>query len=309
MGTSTSDEKGKKRVQRFHKRPVVPPPDSPVWPEEYRGERWKPIYAFFFAGKCQLCAYSFAQPDSLQFRDRWHHESRRLFCVNRPDDPGALREVLPTETCRNFKKKYWWPPKHKRTGDPNPPHDQSDPTIRRISLGNGLFTIVDAADYEWLSKYKWYARRCGGHTYAFCHTGRKQIFMHRMIMRPRKGRMVDHIDHNGLNNRRCNLRFCTAEQNAANARSHGGLSGFVGLRCRGGKYQAGITYKGKYYCLGTFTDPVEAAKARDRKAYEFWGAYAYLNFPEDFPPVRTHATTKNTKSTKDKENRRNARKP
>jgi hypothetical protein len=50
----------------------------------------------------------------------------------------------------------------------------------------------------------------------------------------------------------------------------------------GNKWEAGITYRGVYCYLGRFADPVEAAKVRDRKAYEFHGAYAYLNFPEDF---------------------------
>jgi hypothetical protein len=49
---------------------------------------------------------------------------------------------------------------------------------------------------------------------------------------------------------------------------------------------AGITCRGKYYYLGTFGSPIEAAKARDRKAYELFGEYAYLNFPEDFPHRR-----------------------
>lgn len=286
MQKRTDDKAEKKQVQRFHRRPKVPPPDSPVWPEEYRGERWKPVYAFFFAGKCQLCAYSFAQPRSLRLRDKDHGQTRLLLCTNHPSRPGQLKEMLPTETCRNFKNKSWRPPKPKRVANVSAPaDDQSDPTIRRIPLGNGLFAIVDAVDYEKVSRHRWYARRCGHTAYAFCRIRGKLVFMHRMIMRPRKGYVVDHIDHNGLNNRRCNLRVCTPRQNIANERSHGGLSGFVGLRRRGDKWSAGITFNGKYYHLGTFSDPVEAAKARDRKAYEFWGPYAYLNFPEDFPPA------------------------
>jgi hypothetical protein len=51
---------------------------------------------------------------------------------------------------------------------------------------------------------------------------------------------------------------------------------------KGDKWEAGITYRGEYLYLGLFDDEVEAAKARDRKAYELHGSYAYLNFPEDF---------------------------
>ena len=107
--------------------------------------------------------------------------------------------------------------------------------------------------------------------------------MHRMIMRPRKGYLVDHIDHNGLNNRRCNLRVCTPQQHQANRGPCGGTSRFAGVFLnRSNKWQAGIQWCGEYHYLGVFDDEVEAAKARDRKAYELNGEYAYLNFPEDF---------------------------
>ena len=111
-------------------------------------------------------------------------------------------------------------------------------------------------------------------------------YMDREIMHAPKGSVVDHIDHNILNNRRCNLRVCTKAQNAANAAPRGGVSGYVGVyKCRK-KWRAGIMCRGKYYDLGTFDSPVEAAKARDRKAYALHGPYAYLNFPEDFPHRR-----------------------
>ena len=283
MGAKVVDGKGKKRVQQFHKRPKVPPPESSVWPEEYRGQKWKPVYAFFFAGKCQLCAYSFAQPRSLRMRDKLRGWTRLLMCINHPSCPGGLKEMLPTETCRNFKQKVWKPARHKRVvGDLNPTYDQSDPTIRRISVGNGLFAIVDVADYEWLSKYKWHVQRSGRTAYAFCRKGNKTVSMHRMITRPRRGYVVDHLDHNGLNNRRGNLHVCLQGENASNTRSHGGKSGFVGVTYTRGRWRGGVTFHGKYHCAGQFRDPVEAAKARDRLAYGLL-PYAYLNFPEDFP--------------------------
>jgi hypothetical protein len=287
MSTEIDDKKkSKAAAPRFHKRPQVPPPDSSVWPKEYRGQRWKGVYAFFFAGKCQLCAYSFAGPVWRQWRTLNRNETRMVFCTNHPSFPGELVSMLPTSTCRNFKKKAWWLTRARQVAElPAPPDDQSDPTVRRIPLGNGYFATVDAADYDMLSKYKWHARRNGRLMYAFCRKGGKQISMHRMIMRPRRGYVVDHLDHNGLNNRRCNLHVCTQGENVANARSHGGASGFVGVgRARGNKWKAGITVRGKYYSAGQFSDPVEAAKARDRLAYDLLGPHAYLNFPEDFPP-------------------------
>jgi hypothetical protein len=204
--------------------------------------------------------------------------------MNYPDHPGELAEVLPTGTCRNFKIKRWTrcrPQAAKYL--PGPPPDESDPQVRRIPLGGrGLFAIVDAADYEELSRYKWYASGHGRNIYAFCYKKGRRVCMHRMIMRAPKGRLVDHIDGNGLNNRRNNLRFCTPGQNQANQKPRGGSSQYVGVCRLYGKWQAGINYRGKYLYLGRFDDEIEAAKTRDRKAYELHGEYAYLNFPEDF---------------------------
>jgi hypothetical protein len=146
-----------------------------------------------------------------------------------------------------------------------------------------LFTLVDTADYEELSKYSWYLSRHGGCQYV---TGRKDgkiVLMHREIMQPPPGYVVDHIDHNKLNHRRSNLRVCTRQQNQANIGPQGGSSRFVGVTRRGKKWQAEIGYQGKTLYLGLFDNEVEAAKARDRKAYELHGPYAHLNFPEDFP--------------------------
>ncbi len=261
----------------------VPPPESSVWPEEYRGENWKSIYATLFAGKCQLCAYSCPLPRWCQMRDKLHGEPRLLLCTNHPDSPGELHEVLPIETCRNFKPRHW------RQSCPNPPkrrvlttRDEDDTEVRRIPLNDGLFATVDAGDYERVSKHRWYATRHGRNVYAATGVNGRTVYMHRMLMRPRKGYVVDHIDGNGLNNRRCNLRVCTPAQNLTNKAPRGGSSQFVGVYRRRDKWIAHVTHRGQFYYVGIFNDEVEAAKARDRKAYELHGEYAYLNFPEDF---------------------------
>ena len=265
------------------RRPGVPPPESEIWPEEYRGKRWKPVYAEQFAGRCQLCAYSCPLPRLRQLLDEYIGVPRLLLCTNHPAEPGELREVLPTGTCRNFKARCW-----RRTrsgavkGSDEPPNCAACPGVRRIAVGQELFATVDVADYRRLKKHKWYAYRHGRKVYAVCKTRGKTVYMHRMIMRPRRGYLVDHSDGNGLNNRRCNLRVCTPAQNRANARPCGGASGFVGVYPKGNKWRASITCRGEFYYLGLFDDPVAAAKARDRKAHELNGPYAYLNFPEDF---------------------------
>jgi hypothetical protein len=277
------DEKATPKARRARKRWAVPPPDSDVWPEQYRGKRWKSVYAILFTGRCQLCAYSCPLPKSRQLRDRWMGVTRLLLCTNHPDSAGELREVLPIGTCRNFKPKAWKPACAKRAKlQANPTTGESDPNVRRIPLGRGLFALVDAADYERVSKYKWHAERHGPTVYARCIKKGRGVYMHRMIMRPRKGYVVDHIDGNGLNNRRCNLRICTHQQNQANRGPRGGTSRFVGVVPYKDKWQAKMQFRGERFYLGLFDDEVEAAKARDRKAYELHGEYAYLNFPEDF---------------------------
>jgi hypothetical protein len=224
---------------------------------------------------------------------------RLLLCTNSLDSPGELVEVLPIETCRNFKPKSWRRTPA-RAAPSSPPFDETDPTVRRIPVGDNLFATVDAGDYRKLSKYKWYACGHGRTVYAVASVGGKMVLMHRLIMRPRKGYVVDHIDGNGLNNRRCNLRACTPAQNRVNRRPRGGASGFVGVKRIGNKWQAGIRYRGKFYYLGLFDDPVEAAKARDRKAYELHGEHAYLNFPQDYPGYHKHQRRKRTNKKKAK---------
>jgi hypothetical protein len=276
-------EEGKIQSRRARKRPVVPPPESDIWPEQYWGRRWKSIFAILFAGRCQLCAYSFPPPKSRQMMDKWLGTARLLLCTNHPASPGEMAEVLPTGTCRDFRAKRW----NQRRAEParnlpSPTTDESDPDVRRIPLGKGLFATVDAADYEEISKYKWFATRHGRNIYAICRTRGRAVYMHRMIMRPRKGYIVDHIDGNGPNNRRCNLRVCTNEQNSVGKKSRVGSSQFVGVQHRRRRWQAAVVCRGEFFYLGMFDDEIEAAKVRDRKAYELHGPYAYLNFPEDF---------------------------
>jgi hypothetical protein len=263
--------------------PRVPPAESDAWPEEYRAANWKPAYAFIFAGKCQLCAHSCPLPRSRQLRDKWTGTTRLLQCTNHPAYPGEIEEVLPTDTCRNFKPKWWRLPRRKsQRREGRPAAAASGRKGKRIPLGNGRFAIVEAADFERGSKHKWYASRHGRTTYAITLDGGCEVAMHRMVMRPRRGCVVHHMDRNGLNNRRDNLIVCTPRQHQACRGPEGGASRFVGVYRRGDKWEARIRCRGKVYYLGCFDDEIAAAKARDRKAYELHGKFAYLNFPEDY---------------------------
>jgi hypothetical protein len=154
---------------------------------------------------------------------------------------------------------------------------------RLIPLTRGLFAIVDAEDYPRLSRYTWFAEGTCKNFYAVRKENGKSIKMHREIMNAPDHLVVDHIDHNGLNNRRENLRVCTFAENCRNLRSsRHKTSKYKGVhwrkRCK--KWAAQITCENKSYHLGYFTDELAAAKAYDKAAKKYHGDFASLNFPK-----------------------------
>jgi hypothetical protein len=155
----------------------------------------------------------------------------------------------------------------------------------------GKYATVEAADYERLAKYKWYAGKVedGRTYYAYrCDHG-KAITMHREIMKPPPGMVVDPINGDGICNRQCNLRVCTQLPNCQNGHRRSTKprkSQSRGVFPRGSKWQACLFYNGKYYYLGLFDTEVEAAMARDRKTLEMGGEYAQLNFPREVLEAR-----------------------
>lgn len=139
-----------------------------------------------------------------------------------------------------------------------------------------LFTLVDD-DMSWLNDYKWKLHSMG---YAVTYVGSEDITMHRLIMQPKKGLTVDHINGDKLDNRKENLRICTLAQNKLNTprRSHN-KAAYKGIEYmpRLNKYRARIRLDGKRYSLGCFVTPEEAAIAYNTKAKELFGEFAYLN--------------------------------
>jgi hypothetical protein len=201
-------------------------------------------------------------------------------CMNHAQAPGEVREVHPCGHCRNFEARCERSTRLDPRVLPQPP----SPDIRYIPLNRNQFAIVDAADYEWLNRYKWCLKGGRGGIFYACRAERgKIIMMHREIMQPPPGMVVDHIDHNPINNRRCNLRNCTRKQNHCNRRFVRNQSGFIGVYPYGKRWKALIHVGGKVVYQEVFGDKVEAAKARDRKAWELFGPYAYLNFPDEIP--------------------------
>jgi hypothetical protein len=265
-----------------------PAKDSDLWPESCRGDKWNRGTAMLYVGKCQMCEHACHPPEGRRRMDAMAFLPTFLLCTRHPDHPGQLHQVDPMQRCANYHRRRarQQPRRRKRRNDRTGQCDfgtyESYDNACRIELSGGYFAIVDREDFEELSKYKWSASNIRGRVFAVRRTkDGHMVTMHREIIKPRKGYVVDHVNHNVLDARRCNLRECTSEQNYANAGPRGASSGFVGVWQHGKKWVAGINWQGKHYYLGIFDDAVSAAKARDRKAYELHGPYAYLNFPEE----------------------------
>ena len=162
---------------------------------------------------------------------------------------------------------------------------------KQIKLTQGQFTIVDDSDYEYLSHRKWYAmRQKSGAYYAVSNRtdckGKKYI-MHRVIMDAPQGILVDHRNHNTLNNIRSNLRLCTQAENQHNQVPQGGTSEFKGVawHSRDKCWRAYITLDDTKIHLGTFYDECKAARAYDIGAVTHFGEFAYLNL---LTPTEAH---------------------
>lgn len=148
---------------------------------------------------------------------------------------------------------------------------------------------LDNEDMIFLGPYSWTVNDngCGqlyAKTYKYDKSKKTQstIYLHRLIMKAPKGLVVDHINGDTLDNRKCNLRLCTNSKNLLNSKKHkDSSSGFKGVRVKGKKYQATLTFNKKFYHLGYYYTAEEAAQAYDKKAFQLFGKYAKLNFKRE----------------------------
>jgi len=141
--------------------------------------------------------------------------------------------------------------------------------------------LIDDEDYQLYQKYKWYLHK-GANTFylrGYIPLKRKDglKYFHRLILNPPANMEVDHINANGLDNRRLNLRVCTKSQNNANRKTvQSKTSGFKGvhLEKQTGKWRAEIICNNTRYRLGRFSDKMEAVNAYKKKSVELFGEYA-----------------------------------
>jgi len=161
--------------------------------------------------------------------------------------------------------------------------------MKEIPLTKGKAAIVDDEDYGGLILHKWFARKRDNLFYAArseCLNGaQREIQMHREILglQYKDGKLCDHKNCNGLDNRRNNLRLATSSLNGHNHRMFStNTSGFRGVTWhkQTKKWQARICVKGVEIYCGTHNTIKSAALAYDRSAEKYFGESARLNFPE-----------------------------
>jgi len=159
-----------------------------------------------------------------------------------------------------------------------------------VPLTKGKVALIDDEDaptvlaYKWTAMHvprskKWYARR----GFKGSDGKQKTMLLHRFILGAPSDKQVDHINNDGLDNRRANLRLCTNAQNHHNmgltTRNKTGFKGI--MRKSNGRYLVHVRAQNKVYHVGTFRTAEEAARAYDSKAKELHGEFARLNFPEE----------------------------
>lgn len=136
--------------------------------------------------------------------------------------------------------------------------------------------IVNVNDFDFLSKYNWWAYSGS----ALGNVNGQKVYMHRLIVNAPKNLVVDHINHDRLDNRRENLRLCTKNENKWNTQRHkNNQSGFKGVSWNKNseKWESRIRVNGNKLHLGYSANPINCALAYNLAAKELFGEYALLN--------------------------------
>jgi hypothetical protein len=159
--------------------------------------------------------------------------------------------------------------------------------VKELKISKGYTVLIDDDDFDRVSAHWWQAVEQPHTVYAIHRRYRDDgtraaIRLHRFVMNAPDGVEVDHINHNGLDCRKSNLRFATRQQNSANCRRRSGQNVFKGVEqdSRTNRFRAYITYRTKRYSIGYFATAEEAALAYDERARDYFGEFAALNFPE-----------------------------
>ncbi|WP_442951534.1 HNH endonuclease [Paenibacillus sp. GYB004] len=155
--------------------------------------------------------------------------------------------------------------------------------VKEIDLPHGYVTIIDDEDYSLASKYSWYLlkQRSKVYTYGSIVGSGERIYLHRLILNAPPDKLVDHINGNGLDNRKCNLRLCTHQQNSWNSNIGRGSSKYRGVNMvDSGIWSARIKDSRGSVELGKFSSEYEAAMVYDIAAKLLRGEFSKPNIPD-----------------------------
>lgn len=186
--------------------------------------------------------------------------------------------------------------------------------------GENVKVLVSDEDFDRVSRHKWYLTSNGKYAARMIHISGSKKYgvvqkgesLHRFIMCAKKGQIIDHINGNGLDNRRGNLRFVTSAQNRWNvneAKIKKPASGFMGVRqCGPRTFWATVGKRS----VGYYRTAEDAAKARDLEALKIRGEFAILNFKKEelpdkidkLPPKITGPRTSSVRGVSYAKNRR-----
>lgn len=171
---------------------------------------------------------------------------------------------------------------------------------KQLLLTKGKFALVDDDDFELVSHWHWYAQP-GVRTWYAQRAIRKHghstsISLHRFLLNPPPGLQIDHINGDGLDCRRCNMRLATNQQNHYNTRIvKSNRSGYKGVHWdkHHKRWRVRIMVDGHNVHIGYFADLLEAASAYDTEALTLHGEFACTNFqPNSAPSSRAaHEST------------------
>lgn len=152
------------------------------------------------------------------------------------------------------------------------------PSMKEIPLTRGKVAIVDDCDYEELSTHRWL---CTEHGYVRRSMKKsegdynRKVYMHRQVSGAREQEIIDHINGDKLDNRRCNLRICTQAQNVLNARvSKNNKLGIKGVSFRANRYEAKVFHNGKNVFYRRFKTLEEAKAAYDHHSKLHHGEFS-----------------------------------
>jgi len=148
-----------------------------------------------------------------------------------------------------------------------------------LTKDKSVFTIFDPEDFEFVSRFQWYAKihrwlpTVKG--YAFCSINKKHQFMQWLLM---ESKGIDHVNGNGFDNRRINLRKATDSQQLRNRKTWA-KSGFKGVTVSYNGWSATVSRFGKAGYYGTFSTKEEAARVVDDITRRYYGSDGTYNFP------------------------------